>query len=109
MIGMAGAMFPTGWGSSTIASVCKSSSFNSGVCTIGKSYVLAGVSACDAVVMAVLAFILAYRQVTLLPWSEGKENIIYECRIYIKQSLIIARPTWYLGLGWNSPVKCILG
>lgn len=105
MIGMAGAMFPTGWGSSTIASVCKSSSFNSGVCTIGKSYVLAGVSACDAVVMAVLAFILAYRQVTLLPWSEGKENIIYEMlHLYWEISY-----NCYLGLSWNSQVKCILG
>lgn len=69
-MGGACAMFPTGWTSSTITEVCKSSSFDSGVCTIGKSYVLAGVTACDAVVMAVLAFILAYRQVTLLPWTD---------------------------------------
>lgn len=77
-------MFPTGWASSTISSVCKSSSFDSGVCTIGKSYVLAGVAACDAVVMAVLAFILAYRQVTLLPWTEGMKLVIKHLNIFLK-------------------------
>ena len=71
MMGLACTIFPTGWGSSTITNVCKSSSYDSALCGIGKSYVLAGITACDSVVMAVLAFILAYRQVTLLPWTEG--------------------------------------
>ena len=71
VMGMACAMFPTSWGNDAITQVCKSSSYDSGSCGIGKSYVLAGITACDSVVMAVLAFILAYRQVTLLPWTEG--------------------------------------
>lgn len=72
VMGLACAMFPTGWDNPTVAKVCRSSSYDSASCGIGKSYVLAGITACDSVVMAVLAFILAYRQVTLLPWTEGK-------------------------------------
>lgn len=75
-MGLACALFPTGWGSSEISKVCASSSYDSGLCGIGKSYVLAGITASDSVVMAVLAFILAYRQVTLLPWTEEGKRIL---------------------------------
>lgn len=76
-MGLACALFPTGWGSQTIAKVCQSSSYDPGLCNVGNSFLLAGISGCDSVVMAILAFILAYRQVTLLPWAKDGVYIYF--------------------------------
>lgn len=72
VMGLACALFPTGWSHPTIAKVCNSSSYDSALCEVGKSYMLACITACGSVLMAALAFILAYRQVTLLPWTDGE-------------------------------------
>ena len=72
-MGLACALYPGGWSEPLVKQICKSDNYDPGVCTLGKSYVLAMVTAGDAIILSALAFILAYRQVTLLPWqSSGK-------------------------------------
>ncbi|KAF6021772.1 LHFPL3 [Bugula neritina] len=64
-------IYPGGWSADVVQQLCQSDSYVSGKCYIQWTYYLAIISIFDAIVLAILAFVLAYRQVKLLPWQSS--------------------------------------
>lgn len=62
-------IYPAGWDAPEVVSVCNSSAYDSNRCYILWAYILAIVAIFDAIVLAILAFVLAYKRVKLLPWQ----------------------------------------
>lgn len=71
-------IFPSGWDADVVAGVCRSSDYDSGDCHIQWTYILAIIAIFDAIILAVLAFVLAYRHVKLLPWQGKYDNHDYD-------------------------------
>jgi len=64
-------IYPGGWSADAVRTICRSDYYDSGDCSIQWAYILAIVAIFDGIVLAVLAFVLAFRTVKLLPW-QGK-------------------------------------
>jgi len=63
-------IYPSGWGADVVANTCGSESYDAGRCKIQWTYILAIVAIFDAIILAVLAFVLAFKHTKLLPWQE---------------------------------------
>lgn len=70
-------IYPGGWDAEVVRNLCGSSSYDSGNCYIQWTYYLAIVAIFDAIILAILAFVLAVRQVKLLPWQGKTDKIRY--------------------------------
>ncbi|GAB1606627.1 LHFPL tetraspan subfamily member 3 protein [Argonauta hians] len=62
-------IYPNGWDNNTVRRICGSeaSKYNPGQCTIRWAYILAIILIFDAIILAILAFVLAAKQAKVLP------------------------------------------
>ncbi|XP_077977124.1 LHFPL tetraspan subfamily member 5 protein-like isoform X2 [Glandiceps talaboti] len=60
-------LYPVGWDSGEVATLCTSGVYDLGTCEIRWAYILAIIGVFDAAILGILAFILASRQDKLLP------------------------------------------
>ncbi|XP_067934632.1 LHFPL tetraspan subfamily member 5 protein-like [Watersipora subatra] len=64
-------IYPAGWDATVVQEVCGSDAYSTGNCHLQWTYILAIISIFDAIILAVLAFVLAIRHVKPLPWQES--------------------------------------
>lgn len=62
-------IYPGGWDAEVVKEVCASDAYDSGNCSILWAYILAIIAIFDGIVLAALAFVLAFKHVKLLPWQ----------------------------------------
>lgn len=95
-------IYPSGWDAAAVRQLCNSDSYDSGNCYIQWTYYLAIVAIFDAIVLAVLAFILAVRYVRLLPW-QGKTILLASVWDIIWGLKNTKAQKWHIGhwQGWT--------
>ena len=68
-------IYPGGWDAEIVQRLCSSGSYDSGNCFLQWTYYLAIIAIFDAIVLAALAFVLAIKQVRLLPWQGNAKKL----------------------------------